>query len=109
MDEFDLPKSLQDDYRDLCMLRDMLRGLTMKELSVLWGCTVRVANNHVKAMASDMMRAVFVATQGDPEHPSSPRWTLEEFTKDPRGCLIAMTNTHIENIEGQYPRIKTRK
>ena len=109
MDDFDLPKTLTNDYRDLCMLRDTLRGMSMKEISMTWGCTVRTAGNHVKAMASDMMRAVFVATQGDTEHPSSPLWTIEEFTVDPRGCLIAMTNTHIENIEQQYPRIKTRK
>lgn len=109
MDEFDLPKSLTNDYRDLCMLRDTLRGMSMKEISMTWGCTVRTAGNHVKAMASDMMRAVFVATQGDIEHPSSPRWTIEEFTGDPRSCLIAMTQTHIDNIEKQYPRIKTRK
>lgn len=106
--QFELPKSLVDDYRDLCMLRDMLRGMSVKEISMAWGTTTRTANNHIKAMASDMMRAIFVATQGDIEHPSSPRWTVEEFTSDPRGCLIAMTNTHIENIEGQYPRIKTR-
>lgn len=109
MDEFDLPKSLTDDYRDLRMLRDSMRGMPMKEIALVWGTTVRTANNHIKAMASDMMRAVFVATQGDIEHPSSPRWTIEEFTSDPRSCLIAMTDTHIENIERTYPRIKTRK
>ncbi len=109
MDEFDLPKSLTDDYRDLCMVRDMLRGMLLKEIAMAWGCTTRTAAMHIKTMSSDMMRAVFVGVQGDPEHPSNPRWTLEEFTKDPRGCLIAMTDTHIENIERQYPRIKTRK
>ena len=104
--KFDLPKTLTNDYRDLCMLRDAMRGMSMHEISLVWGCTVRTANNHVKAMASDMMRAVFVATQGDTEHPATPRWTIEEFTSDPRGCLIAMTETHIGNIERQYPRIK---
>ncbi len=108
-DEFALPKSLTDDHRDLCMLRDMLRGLTLKEIAMVWGCSKRTASMHIKSMGSDMMRAVFVATQGDTEHPASPRWTVEEFTSDPRGCLVAMTQQHIDNIEKQYPRIKTRK
>jgi len=107
-DQFELPKTLTDDYRDLCMLRDMLSGASVKEIALMWGCTARTASTHIKTMGSDMMRAVFVAVQGDPEHPAEPRWTLEEFTKDPRGCLVSMTNTYIENIERQYPLIKKR-
>jgi len=108
LDQFELPKSLRDDYRDLCMLRDMMHGLSVKEIAMVWGCTSRTAAIHIKTMGSDMMRAVFVAVQGDPEHPAVPRWTLEEFTKDPRGCLIAMTDQHIATIEKQYPTIGTR-
>ena len=108
-DQFELPKSLLTDYRDLCMLRDMMRGHSVKEIALMMGCTTRTASIHIKTMASNMMREAFVNTQGDPEHPANPRWTLEEFSHDPRGCLIAMTDMHIENIEKTYPRIKKDK
>lgn len=100
------PISLQNDYRDLCMLRDMLEGENAKAIAMAWGCTSRTATSHIKAMGSEMMRQVFVATQGDPEHPSTPRWTLEEFTADPRACLASMTATHIDNLERAYPSLK---
>ena len=100
------PISLQNDYRDLCMLRDRMQGESVKAISMAWGCTVRTANNHLKSTASEMMRQVFVATQGDPEHPSNPRWTIEEFTGDPRACLVLMTATHIDNLERAYPLLK---
>ena len=100
------PVSLQNDYRDLCLLRERLEGVPVKSLALAWGCTVRTVNSHLKETASEMMRQVFVATQGDPEHPSSPRWTIEEFTADPRACLALMTTTHIDNLERAYPLLK---
>jgi len=105
-DELKLPKTLRDDYRDLCMLRDMLRGHSTKELALKWDCTPRTVNRHIKQMSFNMMRSVFRSIQGDPEHPSTPRWTVEEFCNDSRGCLITMTDTHIAGIERTYPRIK---
>lgn len=108
MNASDLPRELRNDYRDLCMLRDMLCGHSTKEIALMWGCTVRTANKHIKATGSEMMRQVFVATQGDPEHPSQPRWTIEEFTANPRSCLVTMTFSHVENLEKQYPALKPK-
>lgn len=104
----ELPKQLRAEYRDLCMLRDTLAGTPMRGIAHLWGCTVRTANKHVKAMASEMMREVFVNVQGDPEHPAQTRWTVEDFTQDPRGCLVAMTRTQIERLEQSYPALIRR-
>jgi len=104
-----LPQHLQDDYRDLCILRDRLAGCTVKEIALLWGCTVRVANNRIKAAAAEMMREVFKATQGDPDHPASPRWTIEEFTADPRACLVLMTTYHIDKLRETYSALKGGK
>jgi hypothetical protein len=108
MNASDLPRELRNDYRDLCMLRDMLCGHTTKEIALMWGCTTRTALKHIRATGSEMMRQVFVATQGDPEHPGTSRWTIEEFTANPRSCLVAMTFTHIENLEKQYPALKPK-
>lgn len=100
------PIALVNDYRDLRILRERMEGKPVKSLAMVWGCSVRTINSHLKATASEMMRQVFVATQGDPEHPSSPRWTIEEFTADPRDCLKSMTLSHIENLERSYPDLK---
>lgn len=99
-------KKLKNDYRDLCMLRDRLNGLSMQEISAVWGTTVRTASTHVKAMASECMRKAMEQTQGDPDHPSTPRFTLEEFTRDPREAMIAILTTLIAQIEEQYPDIQ---
>jgi len=104
----ELPRKLRDDYRDLCMLREQLQGEHIKAIAMAWGCTTRTANKHIKAMASEMMREVFVNVQGDPEHPAVARWTVEDFTTDPRGCLVAMTRTQIEKLEATYPALIRR-
>ncbi len=99
-------KKLKNDYRDLCMTRDTINGLSLKEVAAVWGCTPRTATIHVKAMASECMRKAMEQTQGDPDHPSTPRFTLEEFTRDPREAMIAILTTLIAQIEEQYPDIQ---
>ncbi len=99
-------KKIQDDYRDLRMMQDKIDGHPAETIAAAWGCTVRRARSRVKAMASECMRQAMEQTQGDPDHPSSPRFTLEEFTKDPRAAMVAVMRTHIAAIEEKYPGLQ---
>ena len=88
------------------MFRDRMRGESLKEVADIWGCTVRFASRHINAVASECMRQAMEQTQGDPDHPSTPRFTVEDFTKDPRAAMVAIMDELIERIEKQYPGIK---
>lgn len=99
-------KKIRDDYRDLCMMRDAIAGEDMQTIAMAWGCTVRTASSRIRRTASEMMRQAMEQTQGDPDHPASSRFTLEEFTADPRGAMVAIMRGHIETIERDYPILK---
>lgn len=95
-------KKIENDYRDLRMMQDQIDGHPIETIAAAWGCTVRTARSHIKATASEMMRQAMEQTQGDPDHPSTPRFTIEEFTKDPRAAMVALMRTHIAAIEEKY-------
>jgi hypothetical protein len=99
-------KKLKEDYRDLRMMQDQIDGHPIEAISAAWGCTVRTARAHIKATASECMRQAMEQTQGDPDHPSTPRFKLEEFTKDPRSAMVAIMRNHIAAIEEKYPGLQ---
>lgn len=98
-----MEKVIKDTYRDLCMMRDRINGASLKEVALAWGCTTRTASRHIKLTASECMRQAMEQTQGDPDHPSTPRFTVEEFTKDPRAAMVAIMEEHISRLEKQFP------
>jgi len=99
-------KKTKDDYRDLRMMQDRIDGHPIAAIACAWGCTVRTASAHIKAIASECMRQAMTQTQGDPEHPATPRFTLEEFTTDPRSAMVAIMRSHIAAIEEKYPGVQ---
>ena len=99
-------KKIKNDYCDLRMMQDQIDGHPTETIAAAWGCTVRTARSHIKATASECMRQAMEQTQGDPDHPSTPRFTLEEFTKDPRAAMVGIMQTHIAAIEEKYPGIQ---
>lgn len=99
-------QQIHNDYRDLRMMKDRMEGVSLKEIALAWGCTVRTASKHIQTVASECMRQAMEQTQGDPDHPSTPRFTVEEFTKDPRGAMIAIMNGHLKTIEERFPDVK---
>jgi hypothetical protein len=99
-------KKIKDEYRDLRMMQDRIDGQLIETISAAWGCTVRTARSHIKATASECMRQAMEQTQGDPDHPSSPRFTIEEFTKDPRAAMVAIMRSHIAAIEEKYTALQ---
>ena len=103
--KIEIPKGMRDHYRDLCMMRDVVHGVDYKTVAMLWGCTVRTARGHVKGVAMEMMRLAMVNTQGIPEHPATMRFRIEEFTADPRACMVAMMNDEIRKLEERFPDI----
>jgi len=99
-------KKIADDYRDLRMMQDKIDGHPIAHIATAWGCSNRVAMSHVKATASECMRQAMEQTQGDPDHPAVSRFTLEEFTKDPRAAMVAIMRSHIAAIEEKYKEIQ---
>lgn len=104
-----IPKGMRDHYRDLCMMRDVCNGVDYKSVAMVWGCTVRTARGHVRSVAMEMMRLAMVNTQGIPEHPAEARFRIEEFTADPRACMVSMMNDEIRKLETRFPDLVTRK
>ena len=99
-------KKVRDDYRDLRMMQDQIDGHSIETISAAWGLTVRTARARIKAIASECMRQAMEQTQGDPDHPSTTRFTLEEFTLDPRSAMVGIMRTHIAAIEEKYPGVQ---
>jgi hypothetical protein len=52
------------------------------------------------------MRQAMEQTQGDPDHPATMRFTLEEFTRDPRFAMAAIMRSHLAKIEEQFPELQ---
>lgn len=101
-----MDQSIKKDYNKLLMTRDRIRGATIKEIGEMWGVTARTASRYVNATASECMRKAMEQTQGDPDHPSTPRFTVEEFTTDPRAAMVAILLEHITAVERQFPGVK---
>ena len=99
----DVPAPARDRYRDLNMMHAVMVGRTYKEVAQTYGLSPRTCSMRVKTIASEMMREAMQQTQGDPDHPATVRWTVEEFTRDPRGCMVAMMKHHTELLEKQFP------
>lgn len=98
----DVPAIVRDRYRDLLMMREVSLGAKFKDVAATYGLSPRTVSMRVKTMASEMMREAMTQTQGDPNHPAEVRWTVEEFTRDPRGCMNAMMKHHIELLEHEW-------
>lgn len=101
-----MDKQVKLTYRNLCMMRDRIHGLTVREIASVWGVSVRVVSSGINRVASGCMRDAMTQTQGDPEHPATPRFTVEEFTTDPRGAMVAIMEERISKIEELYPSVK---
>jgi hypothetical protein len=95
-----------NEYRSLLMMRECLAGELVKDIAARYGVTARTASQRIKAAATACMREAMRQTQGDPEHPATVRFTVEEFTADPREAMDAMMRTFINVIETRYPQIK---
>lgn len=95
-------KNIKAHYTDLRMMQDKLDGHDVATIAAAWGCTKRVAHAHIKAIASECMRQAMEQTQADPDHPSTQRFTLEDFTRDPRAAMAAIMRSHIAAIEERY-------
>ncbi len=104
----DVPASVRDQHRDLLMMRAIMGGKPYRAVAAVYGVTSRTCSRRVKDIASEMMRQAMEQTQGDPEHPATVRWTVEEFCADSRSCMIAMMAHHLEQIEKQYPALMRR-
>ena len=102
-----LDAKLKDEYRDLCMMRDRMEGAPMKTVAVTWGCTARTANLRIRKMAYEMMQLAMKATQAEPDHPTDARFTVEEFTADPRGSMASMMRETIARLEREFPALTT--
>jgi hypothetical protein len=101
-----LDAKLRDQHRDLKMMREVMGGRAIANVASDYGLSPRTCRNRVNTIGTTMMRAVMAATQGDPEHPSTVRFTVEEFTNNPRGCLKAMMDDTIRELEQQFPALK---
>lgn len=97
---------IKQEYTKFLMMRDRLRGMTIKEIASTWGVTPSSASRYVNAVASECMRIAMAQTQGDPEHPSTPRFTVEDFTNDPRAAMVAIMEEQITKLEKNYPDVK---
>ncbi len=106
MDKRDRDNNVQVHYNKFLMMRDRIGGMTVKEVAVTWGVTASTAGRYINAVASDCMREAMTQTQGDPDHPSTPRFTIEEFTTDPRAAMVAIMEEHIKTIEAKCPGVK---
>ena len=100
-----LDAKLRDEYRDLQMMEQVMEGAPIKSVAELYAVSPRTCRNRVNTIASEMMRRVMVSTQGDPEHPATVRFTVEEFTNNPRGCLQSMMHDTIRELEKQFPAL----
>jgi hypothetical protein len=98
-------KKIQAHYNDLQMMRDKLAGSSVGEIAAAWGCTKRTAHARIKSIASECMRQAMEQTQGDPDHPATQRFTLEDFTRDPRAAMEGIMRSHIAAIEERYREI----
>lgn len=101
-----LNAKLRDEYRDLQMMEQVMEGAPIKSVAELYGVSPRLCRARVNTIASEMMRRVMLNTQGDPDHPSTVRFTVEEFTNNPRGCLQSMLQDSIREIENQFPMLR---
>lgn len=101
-----LDAKLRDQYRDMLMMREVMRGATIKYVAARYGVSPRTTRLRVNTIASDMMREVMRNTQGDPDHPAKTRWTVEEFTAHPRRCLVEMLESTIKETEDKFPALK---
>lgn len=97
---------IRREYKKLIMTRERVRGLTVKEIAAAYGVTPRQAGSWINACASDCMRDAMRQTQGDPDHPATVRFTVEEFTTDPRGAMIAILEEKITKVETLFPNVK---
>jgi len=102
-----LDAKLRDEHRDLLMMRDVMEGKAIKYVAACHGISPRTARRRVQLIGSEMMRRVMESTQSDPDHPASARWTVEEFTADPRGCMHAMMMDTLRTIEARFPLLTT--
>ena len=102
-----LDAKLKDEYRDLLMLRERMQGATIKSVAVRWGCTDRTASWRIRSTGYEMMQLAMKATQADPEHPANARFTVEDFTGDPRSCMAAMMRDTIAKLEREFPALMT--
>lgn len=94
---------LRDQYRDLQMMKSVMEGKAIKFVAAATGISPRTCRRRVNIMAGEMMRRVMEQTQGDPDHPAEVRYTVEEFTANPRGCLVSIMQDTIREIERQFP------
>lgn len=101
-----LDAKLADEFRDLVMMREVMEGMSIKYVAACHGISPRTCRRRVQLIGSEMMRRVMEATQGDPDHPANARWTVEEFTADPRGCMHAMMMDTIRKIETRFPLLR---
>ena len=100
---------LRDAYRDLCMMREKVGGAEFKAIGLVYGVSTRTASMRVRNIASEMMRKAMQNTQADPDHPTPARFTVHEFTSDPKGCMVAMMNDEIVRLEELYPALKGKR
>jgi hypothetical protein len=106
MDKIDRDNKVKAHYNRFLMMRDRINGATVKEIAVTWGVTASTAGRYINGVASDCMREAMTQTQGDPDHPSTPRFTIEEFTTDPRAAMVAIMEDHIRALETKCPGVK---
>lgn len=101
-----MDKKIKQEYNRHLMTRDRISGATVKEIAEMYGVTASTAGRYINAVASECMRQAMAQTQGDPDHPSTPRFTVEEFTTDPRAAMVAILLEHITAIERKFPGVK---
>ena len=107
----DLNPKLRDEYRDLLMMRTLIGGKTMAGVAEQYGLSRRTASRRVRDMASEMMRRAMESTVGDMDHPGADkaRFTVVEFTADPRAAMVILMHETIAKLEEQYPALKEAK
>ena len=104
----DVPARVRDQHRDLLMMQAIMTGKAYKAVAAIYAVSSRTCSRRVKDIASECMRQAMEQTQGDPDHPATVRWTVEEFCADSRSCMIAMMNHHLEQIEKEHPALTRR-
>lgn len=104
-----VPDGLRQHYRDLKMMAQIINGFDYKAIAMLWGVSVAVAMERVKSVAFEIMRIVMANVKANPDHPAPARWTVDEFTKDPRGCMVAMMRDEIRKLEAEWPELKQKE
>ena len=97
-----LAPQLLEDYRNLLMTKERLKGFSYEAIAETFGLTTKKVKTIIQDTGSEMIRQVMLRVISEPGHPSKPRYTLEQFNDNPRALLDDYVDHTIGVIESQF-------